>query len=427
MQLESAVSGLGLSDKLENINLRDSHHLGATQRNNRSDASPLKCSTPVILGYTETREPRAPRMQHQNSLLNPSPLRGRSVGREAPNKSFDLPAANNYNDSRAYKLTEVDDKEGIPSCFVKIHSTPLKSVEVVTHCPLTGIVILGGLGKTDLHQTRMIATMDIKGMSEILKTASCHASQMNGVLVKDGLVFTYSKDAFVKVWKTDTLENTMAIKHDGSVLNLDYDSVNKRLFTCGKFGTVRVWNIDKNKELPAIRLSDTMLTTIVKFLPVRDWLAIGDGLTGKICIYDLNERIVLGQLNSQANSSFISLDYCYPINQMVSVYADGCIKVWDVTGMQKKKPLDAATTIKHISKNIICSAAVNFGAQTTFIANTGLRILRSNLQSGKVSPSIDLTSEGGIKSIVAVDALSDNKGIIIGCKSTGNIAVVISS
>lgn len=432
-QLESIVSSLDLPEKLEGLGARDSHNGNFAVPKGRytrtTDTSPIKSVTPVILGYSE---PRVPRFHH-----NPTPptntsfvrAHGHSPGGKVDpqNKSFDLPTLMNTSDNRGIKNTEYDERDENPTYFVKVHATPMKSVEVITQCPQTGAIVLGGLGKTDLHQNRIIATMDIRGMAEILKTASCHAYQINGILARDSYVFTYSKDTFVKVFKTESLDNLLTIKHEGSVLSVDYDQTNKRLFTCGKFGTVKVWNIEKNKELPAIRLSDSILTMMVKYVQLKDWLAIGDGLTGKVFLYDLNERIIIGQLTGQGTSGFVSLNYFAPITQLVGVYADGCVKIWDISGVQKKKPLEAMITTKHASKNIFCCAVANFETQVLYLANTGMRVQKTNLQSGKVLSPVDLAGEEGIKSIAAVETLGDNKGIVVGCKSTGNIAVVVSS
>ena len=211
-ELENLMARLDLSEKIEALNSQDINTSRANHRRSQEIVS-ARAATPVRLGHTSSRISQV-RAVHKR------------------NKSVELPWITKSSDPRANLAY---DAEEVPSLYVKMLSTPLKSVETITQCPLTHLLILGGSGKADQCQNRMIVTMDKVGMPELVRTVNAHTHQINGMLARDGLIFSYSKDAFVKVWRSEDLESVMTIKHEGSVLSTDYDPLSKR--------TLYVWKL----------------------------------------------------------------------------------------------------------------------------------------------------------------------------------------
>ena len=174
-----------------------------------------------------------------------------------------------------------------------------------------------------------------------------------------------------------------------------------------------------------IKLSDSILTVKVKYIPEKDWLAISCGQTGKVYLFDLADRLLITHLVGH-NSAPIYLYYLEASNTLASVYADSCVKVWDLSAVQKKKPLEALLTSKHNALSIACEASVDNEKQTVFIVNSTKRVMRTDLQTGRVLNSIDLAAEDGLRVVASVEVLLDPNTIAVGCKLTGNVALVVS-
>ncbi len=215
---------------------------------------------------------------------------------------------------------------------------------------------------------RKINVWDLES-GESVKSFNGHDDKINAlVFTKDGRLISGSGDRQIKIWNIDQEENCVGLLtgHDGSVRCLAIGK-NDELISGSSDFTIKVWDVSKQECLRTLYgHSDAVRALIV------------EKETGQIYSGSNDKSIKIWSLENGENDECVKTlighqsDVCSLVmsreNELVSVSADGLIKIWDLTSDKR------ALVLEGHQKSVLCLALGSNGELVTGSEDKTIRV-----------------------------------------------------
>jgi WD40 repeat protein len=281
-----------------------------------------------------------------------------------------------------------------------------------------------------------IAIWDVETQKLVFKfdhQSECHAvlfSSDNAQLVTAGNV--------LKIWDLGRRNITpLTLQHDQSVSAAAFEFSGRRLFTAGKDGTVRLWDLASDKQPIALRHEFKVSKFVYSPATVPCRLATGCwGL--KVFIWDPATGRLLTGLEHPAQAKPIGFSHAG--DYLVTLADDSRIRVWHVNAAEHRQPLmvsrdvsDRNTVAIHPARNLLAYAAQTASVEVVSFPDGNVirridhphQVTRIEFVPAVSDPLVLTTCHDGVTRIW--DAFNDRGRVIAKIENTATLGPIAFS
>ena len=147
------------------------------------------------------------------------------------------------------------------------------------------------------------------------------------ISVDDRLVATAGVDSVLRIYSLQTGRRIAAVRGDGTLQDLDFNSNGKLLAAAGQGEHILIWNVKERALERTIKQNALILT--LRFSPDGRTIATGD-LSGDVNFWDAASGRKIGRTLGDQNGYVISVSYNPTGTELVTTSTDGKFRLWDL-------------------------------------------------------------------------------------------------